>query len=471
MKKTLAVFAVIVFTFSSSPVFAQVPVGMGGVAQPGPLGLEKVGVVAVTQGKVKLCMPGEAGHIAESGEPVFIGQEVSTGANGHLQILLLDETVFTIGPNSSIKIDKFVYDPKSHDGEIRASLIKGVFRYVSGMIAAKKSTNVSMELPTASIGFRGTIVGGSIQESGQGLVALLGPGSNNDANAQIGNFTITGQNGDRQNVNRTGFGVEVGAGGGLSGVFQLSNEQVNNLTHGLMPSGNHGQGGGNDGQGGPLGSGNMSNLSGETGAITALNSALTGALTNLTEGLNNDSTQASQDAAANPQIPNGATTYAQLQRLASSWMDINHTGTGHYAFSGSYSAGGTVTGNIVIDFANQLFGVADPTHTDIRIATDASHIVTTYDGQYSPQSFSQISSSGTFNFNGAWAFDAAEAEPRMIQVGTFDVISIALSNQNGNTAGQATATIVYTAGTDPLHPSPVPSGSGTATATLQPGSS
>ncbi len=78
------------------------------------------------------------------------------------QILLLDETVFTIGPNSTIIIDKFVYDPKSQKGEIKASITQGVFRYVSGKIAAKNPDSVKVKLPTASIGFRGTIVGGSV---------------------------------------------------------------------------------------------------------------------------------------------------------------------------------------------------------------------------------------------------------------------------------------------------------------------
>ena len=176
MKKALVSLVVLSLIFSGPAAFAQMPVGVSGIVPAASVSFEKVGVVAAAQGRVELTMPGQAGRVVQSGEPVFIGEEVKTDAKGHLQILLLDETVFTIGPNSSILIDKFVYDPKSHAGEIRASITKGVFRYVSGKIAAKKSANVSMKLPAATIGFRGTIVGGSLGESGQGDRGAFGSG-------------------------------------------------------------------------------------------------------------------------------------------------------------------------------------------------------------------------------------------------------------------------------------------------------
>ncbi|MDD5225766.1 MAG: FecR domain-containing protein [Candidatus Omnitrophica bacterium] len=371
MKKALASLVAFVFVFSGSSAFAQMPMSVPGMMPAVPPALERVGVVAATQGKVKLSMPGEAGHIAESGEAVFISQEVATDAKGHLQILLLDETVFTIGPNSSITIDKFVYDPKSHDGEIRASIAKGIFRYVSGKIAAKKSSSVSMKLPTATIGFRGTIVGGSVEGNGQGLVALLGPGDNNDANAPIGSFTVEGQNGEQQDVNRTGFGVEVGANGGLSGVFQLSDEQVNNLTSGLALSGDSGQAGGSGSQGsgtgspaggtsdptggtggqggdaggqGILGGGDMSSLSGETGALTGETSSLTGALTNFTAGLDAASNQAAQDARndgaestnTDARHAYAAAEFANTQTTAAQ-LDGVESGVYHYYAEGKFT--------------------------------------------------------------------------------------------------------------------------------------
>lgn len=237
MKKILIFSLVFIFAFSNVPVFAQMPVSVSGVMPAA--GLERIGVIAATKGVVELVTPGQAGRIASSGQEVFMGDEVKTDAQGHLQILLLDQTVFTIGPNSAIIIDKFVYDPGTETGKIEASVTKGVFRYVSGKIAAKDPDSVSLNLPSATLGFRGTIVAGQVNTDGSSMAALLGPGQNNDAGATIGAFEIkgTGDNaGESQMVTRPDFGVRVGAEGNLSGVFQLSAAEVHGLTAGLLPS-------------------------------------------------------------------------------------------------------------------------------------------------------------------------------------------------------------------------------------------
>jgi hypothetical protein len=174
----------------------------------------------------------------------------------------------------------------------------------------------------------------------------------------------------------------------------------------------------------------------------------------LTDGLNAVSTQEAQDAAAaSDNVPNGTTTLEQLARVRS--------GTGHYDFSGAFSSGGTMTGKMVIDFANQQIGVAG---SDVWV-TQSGYTVTSHDGTYQPQSFSNISSSGTFNFE-SWGFNESGQ-----YVGDFD-ISVALSNQNGTTAGQATADLTYTAGSGatPYEASSlVSSGTSTGSGTLQTG--
>lgn len=320
--------------FVSVPVVVSAPVPVPAPIAVVPPTLDRIGVVAAAGGKVELTTPGQVGRVAQSGQAIFMGDEVKTDLQGRLQILLLDETVFTIGPNSTIIIDRFVYDPKSHKGEIKASITKGVFRYVSGKIAAKNPDSVKVKLPTATLGFRGTIVGGSVGANGQGLAALLGPGANNDAGAQNGSFSIEGTGGDHQDVNRTGFGVEFDGNGGLSGVFQLSDDQINGLTGGLgggNPGGGGGSGG-NDGSG--LGGGtDMGDLSGENNALTGDNVSFTGGLDNLTDNLDDVSIKGAQDAldASGAASNSGSattlgamTTYEEMQQI------INVTDTYHF---------------------------------------------------------------------------------------------------------------------------------------------
>ena len=453
MKKIVASFAAFLLVFSVPVLFAQMPMGVP-VAPMISQDLARIGVVAAAGGKVELTTPGQVGRVAQSGQAIFLGDEVKTDAQGHLQILLLDETVFTIGPNSAITIDKFVYDPKSQKGEIKASITQGVFRYVSGKIAAKNPDSVKVKLPAASIGFRGTIVGGSVGANGQGLVGLLGPGNNNDTGARTGSFTIDGAGGDHQNVNRTGFGVEVGAGGGLSGVFQLSDTQINGLIQGL----GGGQGGGGGQQGGGGGSGgsfggntNMGALSGENNVVAGDNVTLAGGLNNLNNNLNAVSIVGAQDAlnasGGGGAAPNGTTTYEQLQSAS---------GSGHYsANNGTYSGGGsmTVQGNIIfgpsgsIGGGNSFISISQPFSTTTR--SDNTSVGggtgTSFAGKSGPAtdlSWHETGAGGNFDF------------------------TVALSNSGGVVAQNAVVNVTYTNTSGTAYPT---SGSGTVSATLSPG--
>ena len=72
---------------------------------------------------------------------IFMGDKIETGAEGQLQILLLDQTVFTLGSLSAITVDEFVYDP-GNAGD-KAGMVKGIFRAVSGKMAQRKQEDVA----------------------------------------------------------------------------------------------------------------------------------------------------------------------------------------------------------------------------------------------------------------------------------------------------------------------------------------
>jgi hypothetical protein len=136
----------------------------------------QVGVVAAVQGNVELASGKAVGLIVHSAGPVFLGDVVTTDGEGRLQILLLDETIFTIGPNSAIVIDEFVYDPATSNGTLSAKILRGVFRFVSGRIAHENPEQMKVQLPVGTIGVRGTMVVGKV-EGQRSVVALVGPGS------------------------------------------------------------------------------------------------------------------------------------------------------------------------------------------------------------------------------------------------------------------------------------------------------
>jgi hypothetical protein len=91
----------------------------------------------------------------EIGSPLFLNEHIRTGPDGRLQVLLLDETVFTMGPGSDMVLDEFVYDPDTSLGKVTARLTKGVFRFVTGKVRSGPD-NLKVNVPTGTIGIRGT---------------------------------------------------------------------------------------------------------------------------------------------------------------------------------------------------------------------------------------------------------------------------------------------------------------------------
>jgi len=83
MKKMISFLGVFLMLSSNAVLFAQMPVAMTPVAAPS--GMEQIGIVAAAKGKVELTMPGQVGRVAQSGQPVFMRDEIKTDAQGNLR--------------------------------------------------------------------------------------------------------------------------------------------------------------------------------------------------------------------------------------------------------------------------------------------------------------------------------------------------------------------------------------------------
>ncbi|MEI7751036.1 MAG: FecR domain-containing protein [Candidatus Omnitrophota bacterium] len=204
--------------------------GATGTLHGAPAESTQAGVAAAVKGDVQATTPpSKTSHMLKSGDKVFMGDKVETGADGQLQILLLDQTVFTLGPLSAITVDEFVYDPSNDEGKVKASMVKGIFRVVSGKVAHKKSENMSVDLPAGSIGFRGTNVAGII-DGQKTTVVLLGP-------VGVGRIYVTNV------VNGEVVGVDIDQAGNATivdgpnvapvAVFQVSEADLNRIASAL----------------------------------------------------------------------------------------------------------------------------------------------------------------------------------------------------------------------------------------------
>lgn len=119
------------------------------------------GTIGSLKGKVWI-----QGNRVKDGDPVYAGSEIKTGSNSKVVIRFTDESMFALGPDSQMAVNDFRYKQDAADNVISTNILKGTFRFISGLIAKKKPTSMNVKLGTvATIGIRGTHVAGEVKES------------------------------------------------------------------------------------------------------------------------------------------------------------------------------------------------------------------------------------------------------------------------------------------------------------------
>lgn len=124
----------------------------------------RVGVTSVTDGEPLGQPPTEAERVLRVGIDIQASERVTTKANDRAHVVFLDGTALTIGPNSVLVIDKYVYDPDRKAGAMALSTTRGVLRFVGGSIS--KNSEVTVMTPSATIGIRGGIATVAVAENG-----------------------------------------------------------------------------------------------------------------------------------------------------------------------------------------------------------------------------------------------------------------------------------------------------------------
>lgn len=80
-------------------------------------------------------------------------EQINVAASSGIEFRLVDGTSLSVGENSEIRLDEFVYDPSRNAVDGTLKFARGAMRFV-GSAASK---NVTVELPTGTIGVRGTV--------------------------------------------------------------------------------------------------------------------------------------------------------------------------------------------------------------------------------------------------------------------------------------------------------------------------
>jgi hypothetical protein len=98
------------------------------------------------------------------GDAVYSGEHISTDKNTSVHLQFADESKFSLGPNTEFVIEKFKYKQGAEDDAFHSRILKGMFRFVSGLIAHTKGRDMSVHARVATIGIRGTQVEGEVTD-------------------------------------------------------------------------------------------------------------------------------------------------------------------------------------------------------------------------------------------------------------------------------------------------------------------
>ena len=112
------------------------------------------------------------------GDKIYLNETIIAGTGGGAQLLLLDQSTFTIGSDSEVIMDTFIYDPETNEGKIVASVKQGSLKVISGLISKKNPDSLTVEVPEGTLGSRGTEFQTIVSKKKTDTL-LIGPGKNN----------------------------------------------------------------------------------------------------------------------------------------------------------------------------------------------------------------------------------------------------------------------------------------------------
>jgi len=117
------------------------------------------GMVQVVIGPARIIQSTGQERAAIKGDQVFVGDVITTGAGGQVQVRMIDDARMWVRPNSRLQIEQYPTDAAAarQAGATSATrLIEGSLRTVTGAIGQASPERVSLRTPNAVIGIRGT---------------------------------------------------------------------------------------------------------------------------------------------------------------------------------------------------------------------------------------------------------------------------------------------------------------------------
>ena len=139
----------------STARFAMLVAAFWLLASGSALAFDEAGTIKSIKGSALIEREGQK-LPAILGGKIMVSDRILTAADSSIGITLRDNTLLSAGANSTLVVDRFIFNSTTHAGAVDATLKRGTLAVVSGKIAKASPESVSYKTPTVSLGVRGT---------------------------------------------------------------------------------------------------------------------------------------------------------------------------------------------------------------------------------------------------------------------------------------------------------------------------
>jgi hypothetical protein len=131
----------------------------------------QIGTTGAVNPNARSIPPGAATRMLFVGNGLFQNERINTDGGGQAHLLFADQSALTVGPNSDVTLDRFVYDPARDTGSLALQAGRGVLRFVGGRVS--KTGDVTVRTPAGTIGIRGGVAIMQVLADGSVFIAFL----------------------------------------------------------------------------------------------------------------------------------------------------------------------------------------------------------------------------------------------------------------------------------------------------------
>lgn len=99
---------------------------------------------------------GEQNIPALPGTRLYVEDIIMTGDDGALGLILRDDTIIAMGPQSEMTLAEFIFQPEKSRFSLVTQFSKGTFSYLSGVMSRLSPESVQVQTPVAMVAVNGT---------------------------------------------------------------------------------------------------------------------------------------------------------------------------------------------------------------------------------------------------------------------------------------------------------------------------